>query len=112
MNTLFVSGNGAASPVVPVRVLQPRRSYLLRALGRAGAGRAHHRKWIDDELQNHDEGSEVVHRGDGQPLRLELEHFIDRINDRMPARSDGASALAVIETLERINTAVAESSRY
>lgn len=72
----------------------------------------HHRKWIDDELQNHDEGSEVVHRGDGQPLRLELEHFVERINDRNPARSDGASALAVVETLERINTAVAESSRY
>lgn len=72
----------------------------------------HHRKWIDDELQNHDEGSEVVHRGDGQPLRLELEHFMDRIKDRKAPRSDGASALAVVETLERINTAVAESSRY
>ncbi|WP_353248072.1 Gfo/Idh/MocA family oxidoreductase [Salinisphaera sp. T31B1] len=72
----------------------------------------HHRKWIDDELQNHDEGSEVVHRGDGQPLRLELQHFLDRVADREPARSDGASALAVVETLERINTAVAESSRF
>jgi len=72
----------------------------------------HHRKWIDADLQNHDDGSEVVHRGDGQPLKLELQHFLDRMIDREPARSDGASALAVVETLERINAAVAESSRY
>ena len=71
-----------------------------------------HRKWIDPQLANHDEGSEVVHRGHGQPLRLELQHFLDRIVDRAPPRSDGQSALAVIETLERINAAVAESSRY
>src|SRR5699024_10004107 len=66
----------------------------------------HHRRWIDDELQNRDEGSEVVFRGDGQPLRLELQHFLDRIADRKPARSDGESAVDVIETLERINAAV------
>lgn len=72
----------------------------------------HHRRWIDEQLQNHDEGSEVVHRGDGQPLKLELQHFIDRVADRQPARSDGESALAVVETLERINAAVEESSRY
>ncbi|RJS93341.1 Gfo/Idh/MocA family protein [Salinisphaera sp. Q1T1-3] len=71
-----------------------------------------HRKWIDAELQNHDEGSEVVHRGDGQPLRLELAHFIDCVTHRRRPRSDGESAVTVIETLERINEAVAESSRY
>ncbi|WP_423822479.1 Gfo/Idh/MocA family oxidoreductase [Salinisphaera sp. SPP-AMP-43] len=72
----------------------------------------HHRKWIDNDLQNHDDGSEVVHRGDGQPLRLELAHFIDCVQQRSRPRSDGASAVIVIETLERINAAVAESSRY
>ena len=72
----------------------------------------HHRKWIDADLQNHDEGSEIVHRGDGQPLRLELAHFMDCVNTRARPRSDGASAVTVIETLERINAAVAESSRY
>ncbi|HET7315314.1 Gfo/Idh/MocA family oxidoreductase [Salinisphaera sp.] len=72
----------------------------------------HHRKWIDADLTNRDEGSEVVHRGDGQPLRLELAHFIDCVTDRSRPRSDGDSAVAVIETLERINAAVAESSRY
>ncbi len=72
----------------------------------------HHRKWIDADLQNHDEGSEIVHRGDGQPLRLELAHFMDCVETRQRPRSDGASAVTVIETLERINAAVAESSRY
>jgi predicted dehydrogenase len=72
----------------------------------------HHRKWIGTDLKNHDEGSEVVFRGDGQPLRLELAHFIDCMAQRSQPRSDGASAIAVIETLERINAAVAESSRY
>lgn len=72
----------------------------------------HHYRWIDEQLSNHDEGSEVVFRGDGQPLRLELQHFMDRIDDRQPARSDGKSAVDVIEALERINAAVAESSRY
>lgn len=72
----------------------------------------HHRKWIDADLHNHDEGSDIVHRGDGQPLRLELAHFMDCVHTRGRPRSDGASAVTVIETLERINAAVAESSRY
>lgn len=62
-----------------------------------------HRKWIDKDLRNRDEGSEVVHRGHGQPLKLEMEHFLGRIADRQPPLSDGASAVAVIETLERAN---------
>jgi len=69
-----------------------------------------HRKWIDRELQNHDEGSEVVHRGHGQPLRLELEHFLDRMADRKAPLSDGQSALDVIRCLEQINAAIQHSS--
>ena len=71
-----------------------------------------HRRWIDDQLQNHDEGHEIVHRGDGQPLALELAHFIDCMKRRETSRSSGRSAIAVIKTLERINEAVADSSRY
>lgn len=66
-----------------------------------------HRKWIDTGLQNHDEGSEVVHRGHGQPLRLEMQHFLDRMADRQAPLSSGMSALAVIETLERVTRALA-----
>lgn len=67
-----------------------------------------HRKWIDRDLRNRDEGSEVVHRGHGQPLRLELEHFLARLEDRKAPLSDGASAVAVIETLERANELLRE----
>lgn len=62
-----------------------------------------HRKWIDKQLQNRDEGSEIVHRGHGQPLKLELEHFLARLADRAAPLSDGASAVAVIDILERAN---------
>lgn len=65
-----------------------------------------HRKWIDQELNNQDQGSEVVYRGDGQPLRLEMQHFMDRINDRQAPLSDGKSALEVIRVLERITEAM------
>lgn len=68
-----------------------------------------HKKWIDKELQNQDEGSEVVHRGDGQPLRLEMQHFLDRIEDRQAPLSDGHSALEVIRVLERVTEVMAES---
>ena len=61
-----------------------------------------HRKWIDANLQNRDEGSEVVHRGHGQPLRLELQHFLERMQDRKPPASDGRSAVEVVRVLERI----------
>lgn len=71
-----------------------------------------HRKWIDKSLQNHDQGSALLYQGDGQPLRLELEHFIDCIRTRRMPRSSGESAVDVMATLERINEAVAESSRY
>lgn len=71
-----------------------------------------HRKWIDDDLANHDEGSEIVHRGHGQPLRLELEHFLARIEDRRPPLSDGWSAVDVVRTLERINDSLHESSQF
>lgn len=62
-----------------------------------------HRKWIDTELQNHDEGSEVVHRGEGEPLRIELQHFLDCMQDRKAPLSDGRSAVDVIHVLERIS---------
>lgn len=62
-----------------------------------------HRKSIAEDLSNVDEGSEVIYEGHGQPLRLELEHFLDRMEDRQPPRSDGHSALEVMRVLENIS---------
>ena len=62
-----------------------------------------HRKRIKDDLSNDDQGSEVIFHGDGQPLKLELEHFLHRMEDRQPAISDGVSSLEVMRVLEGVS---------
>lgn len=59
-----------------------------------------HRKGITPQLANRDEGSEVVFRGHGEPLRLELEHFVECVVRRTEPISSGASAVPVIRVLE------------
>ena len=59
-----------------------------------------HRKTINSDLENQDEGEEVVFEGSGQPLRLEMEHFIGCINTRAIPRSDGMNGLDVVRVLE------------
>ena len=62
-----------------------------------------HRKTINTELQNCDEGSEVVFEtGDAQPLRTELQHFMECIETRATPISDGRNGLEVILVLERV----------
>ncbi|WP_323844999.1 Gfo/Idh/MocA family oxidoreductase [Microbulbifer magnicolonia] len=62
-----------------------------------------HRKGITPDLQNRDDGSEIILRGNGEPLKLELQHFLARVQDRQPPLSDGRSALQVIEVLEQVS---------
>ncbi len=62
-----------------------------------------YRKGITAELKNRDEGSELIYQGHGQPLRLEMEHFLARILDRRPPLSDGRSAVAVMRVLEEVS---------
>ncbi|MBV6457696.1 MAG: Myo-inositol 2-dehydrogenase [Fimbriimonadaceae bacterium] len=59
-----------------------------------------HRKHIDRALANHNDGEEVVFEGAGQPLSLELEHFLDCVKERAKPISDGESALEVLRVLE------------
>jgi len=61
-----------------------------------------HRKLIDSDLQNQDQGEEVVFEGSGQPLRLEMEHYIDCIKTRAIPRSDGRNGLDVVRVLESV----------
>lgn len=65
-----------------------------------------HRKGIAPDLQNLDEGSEVVYRGHGEPLKLEVQHFLDRMQDREEPLSSGKSALQVIRVLEQVSKMV------
>lgn len=59
-----------------------------------------HRKCIDAALTSHDEGAEVLFGSDGEPLRLELEHFLARVADRRAPLSDGEHGAAVVRVLE------------
>lgn len=60
-----------------------------------------HRKGITEALANRDEGESVHFEGSGEPLALELQHFLDRIADRQAPRSDGKQGLAVVRVLEQ-----------
>jgi predicted dehydrogenase len=63
-----------------------------------------HGKTIDrEDLQSRNDGSEIIFKAeDQQPLRLELQHFLDCIQSRIPPISDGKNGLEVITALERI----------
>jgi predicted dehydrogenase len=60
----------------------------------------HYRKSIGPDLKNCDEGSEMVFEGHGQPLRLELEHFLECMKTRATPLASGESAVEVIKVLE------------
>jgi predicted dehydrogenase len=59
------------------------------------------RKTIDSDLQNVDDGEEVVFEGSGQPLRLELQHFIDCCKTRKLPISCGQNGLDVVRVLSQ-----------
>jgi predicted dehydrogenase len=61
-----------------------------------------HRKTIDENLNNRDEGEEVVFENSDPPLKLEIEHFLTCCQTRQTPKSDGKSALQVIKVLERV----------
>lgn len=59
-----------------------------------------HKKSIDGELNNVDEGTEVAFEQKGQPLTLEMEDFLARIKDRETPLADGTNGLQVVRVLE------------
>ncbi len=59
------------------------------------------KKTIDADLQNVDEGEEVVFEGSGQPLRLELDHFVDCCKTRNSPKSCGQNGLDVVRVLDQ-----------
>ena len=54
---------------------------------------------IDQDLNHHDQGSELLFEGSGQPLKLELEHFIDCCKNGTQPISCGENGLAVVKVL-------------
>jgi len=59
-----------------------------------------HRKTVDAGLAHHDEGTEKLFEGSGQPLRLELEHFLECCRTRTQPRSDGRNGYEVVQVLQ------------
>ena len=61
-----------------------------------------HKKRIGEDLENIDEGEETLFEGSAQPLRLEMDHFVNCIKTRETPISDGLSGVAVIRVLESL----------
>jgi len=61
-----------------------------------------HQKTIDADLNNRNEGEEVVFESSEQPLIIELSHFLDCCKNRTRPRSDGENGARVVEVLEQI----------
>ncbi len=59
-----------------------------------------HRKGINADLSNRDDGSEIVFQGDGEPLRLELQHFLECAQSGRTPLSDGRNGIDVVTVLE------------
>ncbi len=59
-----------------------------------------HRKTVGEGLVHQDEGEEILFEGSGQPLRLELEHFLECCRERKQPRSDGRNGYEVVRVLK------------
>lgn len=59
-----------------------------------------HHKFITPNLEHIDRGSEVVFKSDEEPLKLELQHFLECVAKGQKPLADGESALAVLWVLE------------
>lgn len=90
--------------------LWPERRRMLTVIGTTGMlvydelaqTVTHHKKSISvPELKNQDNGSDLVFEGAGQPLTLEMEHFIDCAKTGKKPTTDGWSGLEVVKVLEQ-----------
>jgi predicted dehydrogenase len=57
-------------------------------------------KTIDADLQNVEKGEEIVFEGSGQPLRIELDHFVDCCSNRTQPNSCGQNGYNVVRVLK------------
>lgn len=59
-----------------------------------------HHKGIHTDLSNRDDGSEVIFQGNGEPLAIECQHFLDCVAARRTPLSDGHSGVEVVRVME------------
>lgn len=92
--------------------LWPEDSRILRIIGENGMLVYHEKenkvtlakKTIDAALNHTDNGNEVLFEGSAEPLKLELQHFLDCVKSRSTPASDGCNGIEVIRVLERAAT--------
>ena len=58
------------------------------------------KKTVDVALDHHDAGSEILFEGAAEPLKLELQHFLDCIETCNTPISGGRNGIEVIRVLE------------
>jgi predicted dehydrogenase len=65
-----------------------------------------HDKSVDANLNQIDRGERIVEVAAAAPLQLECQHFLDCLTTRDRPKSDGWNGVAVVEVLERAQTAL------
>ncbi len=63
-------------------------------------------KGVDKNLNNRDQGSEIVDVATSEPLKIECLHFLKCLQTRKKPRSDGWNGVAVVDILERAQEAM------
>lgn len=69
-----------------------------------------YRRRVNANLSVQDDGDEVLFRGDTEPLRHELEHFLECLATGSRPRSDGESAVRVVRVLTHADEQMRELS--
>jgi len=64
-----------------------------------------HKKGVNSDLSNRDEGSLLIFKGESQPLTKECLHFLECIENRKRPISDGRNGLSVVKILEQASNA-------
>lgn len=88
--------------------LWPEDSRCLRIIGERGMlvydehlkTLTHLKKTVDASLNHHDAGAEVLYEGSSNPLKLEMEHFLECLRTRRVPISDGRNGVEVLRVLE------------
>ena len=65
-----------------------------------------YKKTINVDLENIDEGEKVVFEGSGQPLRIELDHFVECCFNRSKPKSCAQNGLDVVKVLSEAQSAL------
>jgi predicted dehydrogenase len=70
-----------------------------------------HRRRVNANLAVRDDGCEVLFRGESEPLRYEMGHFLQCVRTGARPRSDGASGVGVVRVLASADAQMRELSR-